>query len=125
MQTPRGRQANSGTFALDLATMTWRPDAGDVSGAEALNQHVLESIEIELAVAGEQFPLDMDSLKLIDFFERNATGTWTCIRPIAIVGSKGEPVLIEPRQTFSCGMHLAGVDFYEKLQQLAWRSDRK
>lgn len=123
-QTSHGAVTNGGTFTLDLAALKWRHEETEPAAEPAVDRDELAAIEVELALADEQYPLDMRSLRLITFFERNAAGNWTCIRPIAVAGPDGKAILIRPRQTFARGMSLAGIDFYEQLQVIAWRSDR-
>lgn len=122
--TAQGSIPNTDAFTLDLTTMVWKRDVVRTATVPADERHVLEAIEIECAVADLPYPLPMDSLKLIDFFARNAAGNWACVRPIAIAGGGGEPLLIRPSQTFSREMNFAGVDFHEHLQRLARRADR-
>jgi hypothetical protein len=123
VQTLHGSEENTGAFALDLASMTWRRA---VEGSVALPDQAedLEEIEIELALAGEKFPLATDSLRLLQFFERNAAGHWVCSRRVAIAGRDGAVLVIRPRQTFSPDMLFEGINLYEQLQRVAWRADR-
>jgi hypothetical protein len=123
VQTLHGSEANTGAFVLDLASTIWRRAVeGSIPSPHRADD--LDEIEIELALADERFPLAVDSLKLLQFFERNAAGHWVCSRRIAIAGRDGAVLVVRPRQAFSRDMLFEGIDLYRRLQQVAWRADR-
>ena len=123
VETSEGRKTNTASFTLDLETMTWQRGRNGMAPA-TLDHPDLEAVEIELALADEKYPIELDSLGLLNFFKRNAAGNWMCIRTIVIAGPDGEVHLVRPRQTFSRAMLLAGSDFYEHMQQMSSRTDR-
>jgi hypothetical protein len=125
MQAPNEGEKNTDAFTLDIATLTWRREPPGTVFAKMLDREeleALEAIEVELALADEKYPIQPNSSKLLEFFERNEAANWTCTRPIAIAGENGEVLLVRPRQTFSQTVILSGINIWDELDSIVARS---
>ena len=60
----------------------------------------------------------MTEAEFVSRFQREPTGSWTCIDTIRIEGPNG-PLFIRPGQSFSPGMLLFGIDLARELDRMA------
>jgi len=107
---------NTDAFTLDTSTLTWRREPAGLPATKIpdIDRDVLESIEVELALADKTYPIEPSARELHDFFKFNENGSWTCTRPIAIAGENGEVLLVKPCQTFSQTVTLAGINIWRR-----------
>jgi hypothetical protein len=60
----------------------------------------------------------MTEAEFLSRFRRQATGSWTCTKPIKIDGPKG-PFFIAQGQSFSPGASFFGIDLAGELDRMA------
>lgn len=60
---------------------------------------------------------EMDNLEILQAFERQPNGSWTCIAPVTIATASGT-VHAEPGMSFAYGSTLGDLDVAEYLEQL-------
>jgi hypothetical protein len=60
----------------------------------------------------------MTEAEFLTRFERQATGVWSCTKPIKIDGPNG-PLFIMPGQSFSPGALFLGIDLAKELDRMA------
>ncbi len=60
----------------------------------------------------------MTESEFVGRFQREPTGSWTCVRPIKIDGPNG-PLFITPGQSFGPGALFLGIDLAKELDRMA------
>ncbi len=60
----------------------------------------------------------MTEAEFVSRFQREPTGSWTCLRPIHVDGPNG-PLLIAQGQSFSPGALFLGIDLAKELDRMA------
>jgi hypothetical protein len=60
----------------------------------------------------------MTEAEFVSRFQREPTGSWTCIRPIQVDGPNG-PFVIAQGQSFSPGALILGIDLAKELDRMA------
>jgi hypothetical protein len=61
---------------------------------------------------------DMTEVEFVSRFQREATGSWTCTKPIKIDGPSG-PLFINQGHSFSPGTLFLGIDLARELDRMA------
>lgn len=60
----------------------------------------------------------MTEVEFVSRFQRELTGSWTCIKPIKIDAPRG-PLFINPGHSFSPGALFLGIDLAKELDRMA------
>jgi hypothetical protein len=60
----------------------------------------------------------MTEVEFVGRFQREPTGSWTCVKPIQIDGPNG-PLFIAPGQSFGPGALFLGIDLAKELDRMA------
>jgi hypothetical protein len=60
----------------------------------------------------------MTEVEFVSRFQREPTGSWTCIRPIRVDGPSG-PLFMNPGHSFSPGVLFLGIDLAKELDRMA------